>query len=144
METRSAEPTELLWPPSVCKHAPLLASQILTVLSPDAEASRVESWEKATDETQSLWPSNVCSRIRNKYDPSRLLDVGTSNQATAKSLAPSAARQWALANLAPLGELKIAAVSRYKLTMIDTDASNDSGAEDVDDIRRIGDHAQPH
>jgi hypothetical protein len=34
---------------SVCKHSPLLVFQILTVLSPDADASRAESDEKATD-----------------------------------------------------------------------------------------------
>ena len=45
---------------SVCRHSPLLASQILTVLSSDADASRAESCEKATDKTQSLWPSSVC------------------------------------------------------------------------------------
>jgi hypothetical protein len=39
---------------SVCTHAPLLASQILTVLSSDADASRVESCEKATELTQPL------------------------------------------------------------------------------------------
>jgi hypothetical protein len=39
---------------SVCRHAPLLASHILTVLSLDAEASRVESCEKATELTQRL------------------------------------------------------------------------------------------
>ena len=44
---------------SVCRHSPLLASQILTVLS-DADASRAESGEKATDKTESLWPSSVC------------------------------------------------------------------------------------
>ena len=37
---------------SVCRQAPLLASQILTVLSLDADASRAESWEKATDLTE--------------------------------------------------------------------------------------------
>ena len=45
---------------SVCRHLPLLASQILTVRSCDADASRAESGEKATDQTQSLWPSSVC------------------------------------------------------------------------------------
>ena len=44
---------------SVWRHSPLLASQILTVLSSDADASRAESWEKATDLTPSLWPSRV-------------------------------------------------------------------------------------
>ena len=41
-------------------HSPLLASQILTVLSRDADASQAESWEKTTDKTQSLWPLSVC------------------------------------------------------------------------------------
>jgi hypothetical protein len=49
-----------LWPSSVCRHAPLLASQILTVLSQDADASRVKSCEKATELTELLWPSSVC------------------------------------------------------------------------------------
>jgi hypothetical protein len=31
----------------------------LTVLSPDADASRAESWEKATDRTDELWPLSV-------------------------------------------------------------------------------------
>ena len=57
---KATELTQSLWPSSVCRHAPLLASQILTVLSSDADASRAESWEKATDLTQSLWPSSVC------------------------------------------------------------------------------------
>ncbi|KAF2194018.1 hypothetical protein K469DRAFT_189730 [Zopfia rhizophila CBS 207.26] len=35
---------------SVCRHSPLLASQILTVSSLDADASRAEPWEKATDQ----------------------------------------------------------------------------------------------
>ena len=43
-----------------CRHSPLLASQILTVSSLDADASRVESCEKATDQTLSRWPSSVC------------------------------------------------------------------------------------
>ena len=30
------------------------------MLSPDADASRAESWEKATEQTPSLWPSSVC------------------------------------------------------------------------------------
>src|SRR5580693_7554958 len=46
--------------PSVCRHSPLLASQILTELSADADASRAESCEKATELTQPLWPSSVC------------------------------------------------------------------------------------
>src|SRR5436309_1410243 len=45
---------------SVCRQSPLLASQILTVLSSDADASRAESCEKATDLTPSRWPSSVC------------------------------------------------------------------------------------
>jgi hypothetical protein len=39
---------------SVCRHAPLLASQILTVLSRDADASLAELCEKATELTQLL------------------------------------------------------------------------------------------
>jgi hypothetical protein len=46
--------TESLWPLNVCRHSLLLAFQILTVLSFDADASRVKSREKATDWTQSL------------------------------------------------------------------------------------------
>jgi hypothetical protein len=38
----------------VCKHAPLLVSQILTVLSTEADANLAESCEKATDQTVSL------------------------------------------------------------------------------------------
>src|SRR5436305_4053034 len=45
---------------SVCRHSPLLASQILTVLSYDADASRAESCKKATELTPPLWPSSVC------------------------------------------------------------------------------------
>src|SRR5579862_8428657 len=45
---------------SVCRHSPLLTSQILTVLSSDADANRAESCEKATDQTSLLWPSSVC------------------------------------------------------------------------------------
>ena len=52
---KSALPTS-----TVCRHAPLRASQILTVPSPDADASRVESCEKATEWTGLLWPSSVC------------------------------------------------------------------------------------
>src|SRR5436309_3349123 len=44
---------------SVWRHSPLLASQILTVLSSDADASRAESCEKATELTQSPWPLSV-------------------------------------------------------------------------------------
>jgi hypothetical protein len=44
----------------VCRHAPLLASYILTVLLLDADASRVELCEKATDLTELLWPLSVC------------------------------------------------------------------------------------
>ena len=38
----------------------LPAFQILTVMSSDADASRVESGEKATEQTEPLWPSSVC------------------------------------------------------------------------------------
>ena len=48
---------------SVYRHSPLLAFQILTVLSPDADASRAESWEKATELILSLWPLIVCRHL---------------------------------------------------------------------------------
>src|SRR5262245_9998390 len=51
---KSVLPTSSVW-----RHLPLLASQILTVLSSDADASRVESCEKATALTEWLWPSSV-------------------------------------------------------------------------------------
>src|SRR2546423_941838 len=45
---------------SVCRHSPLLVSQILTVLSLDPDASRAELCEKATELTEARWPSSVC------------------------------------------------------------------------------------
>ena len=45
---------------SVCRHTPVAASQILTVRSSEADATCRESCEKATELTQSLWPSSVC------------------------------------------------------------------------------------
>ena len=41
---------------------PVAASQTLTVLSRDADASSFESCENATDMTTSLWPLSVCWR----------------------------------------------------------------------------------
>ena len=38
---KATELTQSLWPLSVCRQSPLLASQILTVLSPDADATCV-------------------------------------------------------------------------------------------------------
>ena len=43
--------TQSLWPFSICRHAPLLISQILTVWSVDADARQVKSSEKATEVT---------------------------------------------------------------------------------------------
>ena len=51
--------TGSLWPSSVDTHWPVAGSQILTVLSSDAEASRVASCDQATDPTELLWPSSV-------------------------------------------------------------------------------------
>jgi hypothetical protein len=45
---------------SVCRHAPLLASHILTILSLDADAGLLESGEKAIEMKSSLWHSRVC------------------------------------------------------------------------------------
>src|SRR6187402_1108750 len=48
---------------SVCCSVLVAASQTLTVLSPDADASSFESCEKATDLTQLLCPSSVCCSV---------------------------------------------------------------------------------
>jgi hypothetical protein len=48
---------------SVYRHLPLLVFQILTVSSPDPDASRAESGEKATELTEWLWPSSVCRHL---------------------------------------------------------------------------------
>jgi hypothetical protein len=45
---------------SVCCSVPVAASQTLTVLSSDADASSFESCEKATDLIGPLCPSSVC------------------------------------------------------------------------------------
>ena len=44
---------------NVNRHSPLLVSQIRTVQSRDADASHIESYEKATEVTTSRWPSKV-------------------------------------------------------------------------------------
>jgi hypothetical protein len=54
----STLPTSSVW-----RQSPLLASQILIVLSSDADASRVESCEKATDQMESLWPLSVWRQL---------------------------------------------------------------------------------
>src|SRR5437763_8620154 len=48
-----------LWPLRVWRHLPEAVSQTLTVRSYDADASRLSSCEKATDQTRPLWPSSV-------------------------------------------------------------------------------------
>ncbi|KAJ3469715.1 hypothetical protein MRS44_003780 [Fusarium solani] len=40
-----------------------LSSDIRTVLSPEADATIVESCEKTTDQTEELWPSSTCSHF---------------------------------------------------------------------------------
>src|SRR5262249_59316489 len=45
----------------VATHAPVAGSQILTVLSSDADASRCPSGAQATELTQLLWPSRVAT-----------------------------------------------------------------------------------
>ena len=47
------------WPSSVCRAAPVTASQSLTVLSHEPEATVLPSGEKATELTSSEWPSSV-------------------------------------------------------------------------------------
>jgi hypothetical protein len=50
-----------LWPSSVCRTAPVAASQSRTVPSvPPPDASRFPSSEKATLQTLPSWPSSVC------------------------------------------------------------------------------------
>lgn len=44
----------------VCRHVPLLASQSLTVRFHNADASLVESCEKATELIGPLWLSSMC------------------------------------------------------------------------------------
>src|SRR5437667_11360825 len=56
---KATELTHWLWPSSVWRHLPEAASQILTVLSLDADARRLSSCEKATELTRWLWPSSV-------------------------------------------------------------------------------------
>src|SRR5579859_7207628 len=85
--------------PSVCRHSPLLVSQILTVLSPDADASRVESCEKTTDRTRPPWPSSIC-----RYSPllaSQILtvlssDADTSHVESCEKTADQAGPPWPL------------------------------------------------
>ncbi|KAK2754608.1 hypothetical protein CKAH01_17405 [Colletotrichum kahawae] len=47
-------------PSSVCRGAPVAASQSRTVWSPDADATTWPSGEKATAQTEDVWPSSVC------------------------------------------------------------------------------------
>ena len=56
---KATELTVSLWPLSVLRQAPLLASQILTVLLSNADTICVLLCEKATDQTISLWPLSV-------------------------------------------------------------------------------------
>ena len=51
--------TQLLWPSSVRRAAPVAASQSRTVLSAEPEATSLPSGEKATLLTLRLWPSSV-------------------------------------------------------------------------------------
>src|SRR5271155_5878844 len=48
------------WPASVCRSAPVLASQSLTVPSAEADATSCPSGEKATALTEREWPVSVC------------------------------------------------------------------------------------
>jgi len=48
---KATDATQPVWPLSVCSHLPVVASQSCTVLSSEADASRVPSVEKATDVT---------------------------------------------------------------------------------------------
>ena len=48
---------------NIYRQVPLLASQIFTVPSHDADASRAELCEKATELTSWLWPSSICRQV---------------------------------------------------------------------------------
>lgn len=50
-------------PFEICTQAPEFASQILTVLSYEHEASRWPSGENTTDVTQLLWPFKICRQV---------------------------------------------------------------------------------
>jgi hypothetical protein len=52
---------QLAWPSSVCRAILVAASYILTVLSPDADASCPPSGEKATALTVPVWPFSISS-----------------------------------------------------------------------------------
>ena len=56
--SRTVMPTSSVW-----RQAPSVASQILTVWSPDAEARCLLSREKTTELTPSLWPSSVWRQV---------------------------------------------------------------------------------
>ena len=56
---KATDVTESVWPFSVCSGTPVVASQTRTVLSSEADASRVPSVEKATDVTEFVWPFSV-------------------------------------------------------------------------------------
>ncbi len=53
---KAAELTQSRWPSSVYIHVAIFASQILTVLSSDADTTSAESCEKAADWTHSYVP----------------------------------------------------------------------------------------
>ena len=50
-----------MWPLSVFSATPVAVSYSLTLSSREADASSVLSGEKATELTQCVWPSRVCS-----------------------------------------------------------------------------------
>lgn len=62
-----SELTESKRPVSVCSSVPVAVSQSLIVLSYEPEARMWPSCEKATDQTQSEWPSNICRRLHVFY-----------------------------------------------------------------------------
>src|SRR5437762_2364747 len=54
-------PAEPPWPSSVCTTSPVVASQILMVVSSDPETTNFPSLDNATDVTGPPWPSSVCT-----------------------------------------------------------------------------------
>ncbi|RYP17406.1 hypothetical protein DL765_004536 [Monosporascus sp. GIB2] len=79
---KATEKTESPWPASVDRHAPVAASQTLTMRSPEPDASRLPSAEKATELTQLRWPSSV-----DRHAP-----VAASQTLTVRSQEPDASR----------------------------------------------------
>ncbi|KAL2127400.1 hypothetical protein VTI74DRAFT_10802 [Chaetomium olivicolor] len=63
LDRLATERIALQWPVNVWTQLPEAGSQILIVLSCEADASRWPSGEKATERTEWLWPFNVWTQL---------------------------------------------------------------------------------